>query len=146
MSKRARKKPTIKTAHKSLAEAIKNATDISTESMRKNFIDKFTMCDLVCKILLENYHKYNGNLKQSKHACLDMKTIPAAVSLHGLSIPRHILSGIFGGSKQFIKRGTKSAKKLRDGIVHAMNKDDIQEVVLRYTDLMKLMDDFLSYF
>lgn len=44
------------------------------------------------------------------------------------------------------KRGHKSAKKLRDGIMHAMNDDDLNEVIEREEFLYGRMDEFLSYF
>ncbi len=146
MARKTKKKYTIKTAKNRLTNARHIATDLSTRGIRYAFIDKFTLCDLTCKAVLESYEKAKGTFKQGSFMDLNMKRIPSAMNHFGLSIPKHILNGVFGGSAQYKKRGTKSAKKLRDGIVHGMNKEDIKEVVSRNTDLNNLMDTFLSYF
>ena len=44
----------------------------------------------------------------------------------------------------FIKKGSKSAKKLRDGIVHAMNEDDLKEMMARSEELFSAMNNYLS--
>lgn len=146
MAKKAKRKLTLSTAKKRLSVARTTSADMAIKIQRHDFIDKFTLCDVTCKAVLESYAKAKGTYKPGKFVDLNMKSIPHAMNYFGLSIPKHVLNGVFGGTGQYKKRGTKSAKKLRDGIVHAMNKEDISEVVSRYDDLMTLMDTFLSYF
>lgn len=137
---------TISTAKKRLSTAIETASDPLSIVVRRSFIDKFTMCDVACKAVLEAHAKAKGIFMSGKYIDLNMKTIPSAMSYFALAIPLHVLNGVFGGAGPYKKRGSKSAKKLRDGIVHAMNKEDVHEVLLRSTDLNNLMDSFLSYF
>ena len=146
MAKKRKRKSSISTANTRLSVARTTATDYSILDVRRGFIDKFTLCDVACRSVLESYAKNNGTYVPGRFINLDMRTIPHAMSSLGLTIPHHILNGIFGGSGQYKKRGTKSAKKLRDGIVHGMNRDDISEVVARNTDLNTMMDVFLSFF
>lgn len=142
----AKKKYTLNTAKKRLAAAKLTASEIPTKDIRREFIDKFTLCDLVCKAVLETYEKAKGTYKPGSYLVLSMRSIPSAMNFLGLSIPQHILGGIFGGTGIYKKRNSKSAKKLRDGIVHGMNKEDVNEVVTRNADLNNLMDTFLSFF
>ena len=72
-----------------------------------------------------------------------MRSIPSALNDYGYDIQKHILSDIFSSGK---KRGSKSAKKLRDGIMHAMNEDDLNEIIDREDFLHSRMDEFLKYF
>ena len=71
-----------------------------------------------------------------------MKSIPAAFNKFGYEIDNHILGSIFGGSK---KRGQKSAKKLRDCIVHSLSEEDIKEVIERKDSLYSSMNAFLLF-
>ena len=146
MAKKTKRKYTLSTTKKRLAAARTEASDAGSQSIRREFIDKFTLCDVTCKSVLEFYAKAKGTYKPGSFINLDMRIIPHAMNFFKLTIPQHVLNGVFGGSGQYKKRGTKSAKKLRDGIVHAMNKEDIGEVVTRNTDLNNLMDAFLAYF
>ena len=109
-------------------------------------MDKFTLCDLTCKSILEASNRLKKKEDKDRHVVLDMRSIPAAFATFSIQIDRNILSRIFGGTKSFKNKGTKSAKKLRDGIIHAMNEDDIEEVYNRYQELMDVMDVFLSVF
>lgn len=120
--------------------------DMGVLNFRRDFIDKFTLCDLTCKVAIEYYKNSKGEYKPNEHAKLDMRIIPSAMYYLQIPIEKHILNSIFGGSGKYKKRGAKSAKKLRDGIVHGMNENDIKEVVSRYEELNKTMNEFLSFF
>lgn len=146
MAKKIKRTRALTTAKKRLDLAREIAEDASVVLIRRDFIDKFTLCDITCKTILEYYAEAKKIDKQGKFINLNVQKISAAMHLFDLDIPRHVLSGVFGGSKQYRKRNSKSAKKLRDGIVHAMSKEDIQEVVQRNEELNTLMDSFLAYF
>lgn len=81
---------------------------------RRAFINKFVQCEIACKHIVESYKRHKKDLKPGEYVTLDMRHIPAAMTTYGYDIPKHILSDIFSDSK---KRGKKSAKKLRDGIM-----------------------------
>ena len=110
---------------------------------RKDFINKFVLCEIACKHIVEAYKIHKKDLKPGEYITLDMRHIPAAMALYGYNIPKHVLSDVFGSGK---KRGHKSAKKLRDRIMHAMNEDDLNEVIDREKFLHERMDEFLGYF
>ena len=129
-----------------LQAAIKMEQNVDFLTIRNQFIDKFTLCDLTCKVVLEQYQKMRKRNGEEIKLVLDMRTIPHAFAWAEIDVDRHILSSIFGGSKGFKKKGSKSAKKLRDGILHAMNADDLQELLERQNTLMAAMDTYLALF
>lgn len=140
-------KKKISVTRKNASNKLKKAQLLMEDDMRmqkrKAFINKFVLCEIACKHIIEAYKRHKKDLKPGEHVTLDMRFIPAALNAYGYDIPRHILSDIFSGGK---KRGSKSAKKLRDGIMHAMNEDDLTEIVDREDFLHNRMDEFLKYF
>lgn len=144
--KRKKTKYTINTAKTRLKEASLVSTNDKYTENRIAFMDKFTLCDLTCKAVLESYNKAAGKNKPNTYTNLDMRVIPAAMEYFNVGVPKHILSNVFGGSGNYKKRNTKSAKKLRDGIVHAMNEQDISELIKRHDELKDSMNSFLAYF
>lgn len=146
MARKKKRKPTLRVARNRLLAAKSIANNDQYTNIRRAFLDKFTYCDVSCKAILEGYLKYKGTYNPAKFVDLNMKQIPAAMELFGLDVERNLLNSIFGGSGKYKKRGTKSAKKLRDGLVHAMNAADVNEIVDRYDELDSLMDRYLSIF
>lgn len=57
------------------------------------------------------------------------------------SFNKDLLKKIFGSEKRCKKR---SAKKLRDLILHEMNSSAIKEITKRYDELIGYMDTFLN--
>ena len=112
---------------------------------RRNFIDKFTVCDVTCKAYIENYKKLKKTNEDSSEIklVLDMRTIPRALEVFDVHIERHILSNVFGAEK---KKGRRSCKRIRNAIVHAMKQSELEELHERYYELMNYMDTFLKYF
>lgn len=146
MKKKTKPKFALTITKRRLNAARSEAMDVTSKDIRRDFMDKFTLCDVTCKSVLEFYNKAKGTYTPGTFTNLNMRIIPSAMNYLGLSIPQYVLNGVFGGSGQYKKRGTKSAKKLRDGIVHGMNKEDIREVVNRNVDLNNIMDSFLTHF
>lgn len=137
----------IKATKKNITNKLADKKDIilNQAKMEKGvkFIIKFILCEVACKHIVEAYKKQEKSLKPGQYITLDMRHIPAAMSMYEYSIPRHLLSEVFSGNK---KRGTKSCKKLRDGILHALDENDLDEIISREDALHKSMDDFLKYF
>lgn len=98
-----------------------------------DFLSKFVVCEIACKAILAG-----AGMKNDK---LNMKSIKSAVKKLNYGIEYAVLRSIFGSYKI---RGSKSAKKLRDGIAHSLAENDIKEVIERKEDLFKYMDTFLD--
>ena len=141
-------KPTARTVRRLAISRLNNAraleTNIDYLEERRAFIDTFTLCDVTCKAYIEEYKKVkHGSDDNNIKLVLDMRVIPSAFERFDVNIARHFLTPVFGAGKT---RNHKSCKKLRDGIVHAMNEGDLLEMHQRYTELMGYMNQFLSFF
>jgi hypothetical protein len=75
-----------------------------------------------------------------------MKEIPAALKYAGYNIDSDILNSIFSGSGKYRKRGTMSARLLRNAVIHNLSEPDIKEICNRYEHLYNTMNIFLSHF
>ena len=109
--------------------------------VKDEFLAKFTLCEIACKSVIDYYKKTQNESADIKEIKLDMRSIPFAFAKFHYDIDKHILSDIFGASK---KRGQKSAKKLRDCIIHALSEEDIREVIDRKDYLYSNMDAFIA--
>lgn len=100
---------------------------------------------MAVKKVLAAYHKHRGD-KEKGFERLDMRSIPNALEWAGYEFSRSELDALFSGSGKYGKCGTKSAKKLRDGVTHERNENDIREIAERFEELDAMMDAFLSHF
>jgi len=142
MAKKKLKEAHVKrTTYKKYEKAMTVLNDSQYVQAKNEFLAKFTLCEIACKSVIEYYKKTQDESIDVKEIKLDMRSIPAAFAKFNYNIDKHILTAIFGASK---KRGQKSAKKLRDCIVHALSEEDILEVINRKTHLYSVMDSFLN--
>jgi hypothetical protein len=125
-----------------------NLEDETSVRLRWMFMDKFIQCEVAVKKVMAAYKKEKKGAKDKDKGFLrlDMSTIPAALKWAGITFNRDDLDGLFSGSGEYSKRGTKSAKKLRDGVTHEHNENDIQKILDRFEELNWLMDQFLDIF
>ena len=142
MAKRKLKSAHVKrTTYRKFEKAQSVLTNFQYVQAKDEFLSKFALCEIVCKSVIEYYKKAQDESVDIKEIKLDMRSIPSAFAKFNYDIDRHILTEIFGASK---KRGQKSAKKLRDCIVHALSEEDILEVIDRRVYLYSVMDSFLN--
>lgn len=138
---------TIKSKIYNKLKIAKNVEENSTYlEVRNAFIDKFTLCDLTC---IEIISRYSNNQKQKGKVVkveLHMKTIKQAFESFDIEYDEDVLNLVFGGSGLYVKRGSKSAKKIRNKIVHEMNENDLKELMNRKDELFNAMDMYLSLF
>ena len=113
---------------------------------RYQFLDEFVLCEVVCKSVVSMYRKNNKTFTSEKDLKLDMKEIPAALKYAGYVIDLDVLNPIFAGSGNYRRRGSKSAKQLRNAIIHNLSEPDVLEMYNRYEYLHNTMNSFLNYF
>lgn len=123
-----------------------NLTDSEKVRKRREFIDKFILCEVAVKKVMRAYREEKKSESAKGYERLNMGVIAKAVDWAGCSITKPELEALFSGSGQYTLRGSKSAKKLRDGMMHEHNENDIQEVVDRFEELNEKMDAFLDHF
>lgn len=106
------------------------------------FLEKFILCEIAIKIILTNYYKNIGEEKKVESVEMGLTTIKAALKLAGYAPDDDMLNKMFLAKRA---RGQRSARDLRNGIVHDLSVNDIQEVVNRREELNQLLDGFFAF-
>ena len=97
-------------------------------------------CELACKLIIMEYNAAKKKTISYKDVKMQIQVIIAACRHVGLSISNDVLYRLFSSSE---KRGQRSAKILRNDIVHSLSINDIKEVDSRFMALDSDMDVFL---
>ena len=105
------------------------------------FLEKYIECEVVCKELIVSYKATTKNPVNYDDVEIKLQTVKSAVYSKSLKIEENTLHRIFDATTT---KGRRSAKKLRDAIVHRMPNSELKEVHHRYKDLMNDMKVFLS--
>lgn len=122
---------------------------IADEIMKRSkddFLERFMICECVYKNLLKSYDTKQGQKRADKDLRLNLGEIKKVLKYFDVQFDDSVIEMVFSGSGKYRLRGTMSAKKLRDSIVHNMNEPSIREVHERYEELMAAMASFLYPF
>ena len=98
-------------------------------------------CELACKLIILEYKAAKKKPVSYDEVKMQIQVIVAACHHVGLNISNDVLNRLFSSSD---KRGKRSAKKIRNAIVHSLSINDIKEVITRFIALDSDMDVFLS--
>lgn len=115
----------------------------NNRAAKDQFIEKFVLCEIATKNVLSYYRKVNGKEKDVENIEMGLNTIKAALCHAQYDVDNEMLEKMFKAKK---KRGERSARDLRNGIVHDLMIPDIQEVIRRKDELFNLMDRYLEIF
>lgn len=115
-------------------------SDARTKQMIDDFKDKFGVCEIVYKVILED-HQFNKTGKHETYLKVDMTQVPHALTYAGYTFERNLLSNLFGGCD---KKNSRTVKKLRDALTHSMNSEAVEELRNRNDELHGYMDEFLD--
>ena len=113
----------------------------SNRAIKDQFVEKFVLCEIALKSVLSNYYKTQGKEKEIDNIEMGLSSIKAALKLAHYDIKDENLEKLFKARR---KRGERSARDLRNGIIHNLTIPDLQEVTNRKDELFKLLDDFTS--
>lgn len=120
----------------------KNYLDKSdNREIKDTFIEKFILCEIGLKSILNYYYKHQGQDKEATDIEMGLSTIKAALKFAKYDIPDEKLDCMFKARK---KRGERSVRDLRNGIVHDLAIPDLKEVSDRKDELFALMDEFIE--
>ena len=112
--------------------------DVTREKIHR-FKEKFGICEVVYKVILEN-HQFNKTGKHPARMKVDMTQVPHALAYAGYDFDKALLTQLFGAEE---KIGSRTVKKLRDSLTHSVNQKAIDELVDREEELHGYMDQFL---
>lgn len=105
------------------------------------FLEKFILCEVGIKKALGSYYKNHGEEKAVEDINMPMDHITNALTEAGFDISGIDLNKMFRKNN---KRGERSARDLRNSIVHDMSVNDIHELVDRWDEIEAMLDDFLA--
>ncbi len=106
------------------------------------FLEKFVLCEAGTKKALSSYYQKNGNPKEIEDINMPLTDIKKALEDAGFDINSMPVDGMF---KKNNNRGAKSARDLRNAIVHDLSSEDIGELVDRWSDIEATLDSYLSW-
>ncbi len=115
-------------------------SDLDTKKMVDNFKEKFSMCEIVYKVILDD-HQYNKKGKHLDRYKIIMTQAPHVLSYAGYDYDYDLLNKLFGSEK---KVGKRSVKALRDALTHKMSESAVNELRDRQSELNDYMDQFLD--
>lgn len=110
------------------------------KQMIDNFKDKFSICEIVYKVILED-HQYNKHGIHKDRLRVSMVEAPYALKYAGYDFDKDLLSNLFGSKKD---KGSRSVKVLRDLLTHKINRQAVDELRKRESELHGYMDSFLN--
>ena len=109
--------------------------------MIDSFLEKYFQCELACVEMIKDYR--TDKKDDDKEIKIIVQTIKSSMNHIGINANDLLLNNLFSSNR---KSGQRSAKKLRDGIVHELSREAIREVINRYHELNTYMDEFLLLF
>ncbi len=115
--------------------------DETLKNMINSFIEKYSICEIVYKVVLKDHQRKKQDDVKDETLKVDMRQVPHALNYAGYNFDSPLLDHLFG-SKGTVNN--RSAKKLRDELIHSQNESAIQELTDREQELHGYMDDFLN--
>ena len=109
-----------------------------TRNVKDEFLEKYCFCEIATKRILSEYHKAQGR-RMSKVIRID--SVRASLRFFHVAVDNQTIDKMFKSEQ---KRGSRSARDLRDSIVHNLSIPDMKEVVDRKQELFLLMDGYLK--
>lgn len=114
--------------------------DEQTKKKIDDFKDRFAVCEIVYKVILED-HQVNKFGKHKDRLQVGMREAPYALEYAGYDFNKELLTSLFGAEGRI---GKRSVKKLRDSLTHSINKSAVEELKSREKELYGYMDCFLD--
>lgn len=108
-----------------------------------NFIFTFIKCEIYCKNILKKYLNEIGEYTSDEDIELELKKIKEALSDNGYFFEdEKLLTKIFG--KKSSSNVKFSCRYLRNKIVHELQTNAINYVLINYDDLIDYMNTFIN--
>lgn len=102
------------------------------------FIGLYIRCEL-CATRLQHYYQKDKQYKKSK---LNTNMLSSALQCFDISLDKEILLLLFKGGEG--KRGSKSARQLRNGYLHKLSESDRNEILIKHINMTTEMKKFLK--
>lgn len=111
----------------------------SCQGVVGEFIGAYIQAEVFAK-KLQKY--YRTDVKNSGNDELQINTLKAALKHFNLTVPEADLSNLFSGGLG--KRGSKSARQLRNGYLHALSSEDKKEIISKAKSFIPELQRFIN--
>lgn len=105
------------------------------------FLEQYILCEIIAKELVVGYKDAIGDPIAYSDVEMHVQTIRAAFKHYGLGLSNDVVDRIFVSKKT---RGVRTARGLRNALVHSMDKRSITAVDVQYSQLMADMQQLLD--
>lgn len=136
----------LETAEKNLRNVLKLLEQDNMKERLSSFLITFMLCESCYKDLLKAYKRSKGETFKEANLTIKMQEVTAVLKKFKIQINNEVIQNIFSSTGDYRNAGSRSAKVLRNAVVHSMNKGAIQEIFDRCDDLDSDMNVFLQYF
>lgn len=106
----------------------------------EQFKSKFSVCEIVYKIILEE-HQFRKKGERPSRMIISMNQVPFALEFAGYNFDKNLLSKLFASKTRV---GNRSAKDLRNSLTHSLKQSAVNELTERFAELNGYMDAFLE--
>ena len=121
-----------------LETAAQNDPGFSCQGKVGEFIGFYLRCE-VFATKLQHYYQTDKQPQKSK---LNTQSLTKALEHFNLYFKSESLLYVFKGGSG--KRGSKSARQLRNGYLHELSSADKNEIIQQHSEYVKLMKSFLK--
>lgn len=105
-------------------------------------VGKFINLYLRCEIFATRLQHYYQTDKEHKQGKLNTDSLSEALSHFSLPVDKDKILLLFKGGSG--KKGSKSARQLRNGYLHQLSEADRLEIIEKYSELIAEMERFLN--
>ena len=105
-------------------------------------VGEFISLYLRCELFATKLQHYYQTDRQYKKGSLNTDMLSKALEHFGIPLDKDKLLSIFKGGEG--KRGSKSARQLRNGYLHQLSEPDKLEIIDKHSTLVKEMKRFLK--
>jgi hypothetical protein len=109
----------------------------------EQFLQNYYYLESLVRIVGKYYrHRNVRKPKTETHESLNKVLVERSLRHYGVRVTEELVDLLLSSDRR--KRNEKSARKLRDGIVHNWSKEDREEVLKRYEALQKALQDVIE--
>lgn len=124
---------------------LRRPPNYTKSNLAENFLLKYVFCEALCRQVCK-YYRERPSVKNKKttksHEVIQLDVVSRSFAYFGILIRNERLLQLLDSSLE--KRGWKSARNLRNGIVHRWDKMDVAEVSQRYSSLCLTLDTVVN--
>lgn len=125
--------------NKELDKVHSRAPGFACQGSIGRFIDFYIRGEVLAR-KLQSYHRSDEG--KSDLELVQINVLKSALRAFGLKFTEQEVKTLFAGGTG--KRGSKSARQLRNGYLHTLSDADCQEISNKATKYTKLLEKFLS--